>query len=82
MPWAPKLYSPGQGYDAPIRQGGSDQGRAGKPGQAFIANGNSAVAPPAVLLETQRRSTVGPGQQQADDSGHKNPGAKRRGYQC
>ena len=51
-------------------------GRAGDPGQAFVAQAAGGIAPPAVALQAHRRRAVGPGQQQADQRPRRSPTAR------
>ena len=67
---------------ATMRQSGiarrHDRG-AGEPGQSFVAERAGRVAPPAVLLQPERRCAVGPGERQPEDGGAEHPGAERGG---
>ena len=47
-------------------------GGARKPRQPFVANGNRAIAKPAIFLETERRHTIGPRCSHPEKGGEKN----------
>ena len=58
-----------QDQDRPGRNAAQQSGRTGEPRQAFIAETHREIAPPAILLEAQRRCRIGPGGGAAEAGG-------------
>jgi len=70
-------------YQAPeqVKNAAAGDHRAGQPGESLIAGAACRVAPPAVLLQSQRRRAVGPCERQSGRGGSEDQGAQRRGHE-
>ena len=66
----------GDEEDVGAGEGAGEDGGAGEPGDAFVADGDGGIAPPAVEFEAGRRGGIGPGEGQCDEGGAETPWAE------
>ena len=70
-----------QPQDARIGHGARHHGGGREPRQALVTERNHGIAPPAVLLQPDRRCAVGPGQQQPEHGGGEHELPQQRSHQ-